>query len=248
MINIKRLRRTLKDSYSYWRLLSRTNVATKYTTKMLGADDVDDISAAKRLHAAVYLSRGFIDHSEVTKGMIHDLSDPHQHHAQYFAVKRGDEVVGVARQIIYKGEGEYHESFPIMDKAILHERSRKKILAMHPHEITEISALVKKSGESPIVPLLLYRELWRHSLRSNHRVWVMACDVRLYQRLKILFGPTLTKIGQRTPYHGGDVIPAIINISAAIKYVNTVRSNHAKQIFDLHGRAAKFITKPETTK
>jgi hypothetical protein len=38
----------------------------------------------------------------------------------------------------------------------------------------------------------------------------MACDVRLYERLKVLFGPALKKIGNQTPYPGGDVIPAVL--------------------------------------
>lgn len=244
MVSIKKIKRRLKDSYLYWRLLSNTSIAKYYTTAKLGPEDVDDMRAAKRLHAAVYLSRGFIDHSEVREGMIHDVSDPHQHHSQYFVVKRGEEVVGVARQITYKGMGSHHESFPVLDKAILHERSRRRILATHPQEITEISALVKKSGESALVPLLLYRELWKHSLHTKHRIWIMACDVRLYQRLKVLFGPTLTKIGQRTPYQGGDVIPASLNIAAAVRYVEDVKSRGRIGIFDVPRRAAGFITGP----
>lgn len=247
MDKLKRLKRKVKDSLTYARVLSNTDFASLYEVKKLSSEDTDDILAAKRLHAAVYLSIGFVDHTDISEGIIHDLSDPHQHHAQYFVVKRGQTVVAVARQITYKGEGPHHESFPVLDKAILSERSRQRILAVHPHEITEISALVKKSGESPLAPILLYRALWRHSLHSNHRVWVMACDVRLYERLKLLFGPALKKIGQRTPYKGGDVIPVTIDIAAGVNYLQTTKNDGRKGVFDIHRRAASFITRPERT-
>lgn len=245
MDTLKGLKRKIKDSLTYARVLSNYEFASRYYVKMLTPEDTDDIYAAKRLHAAVYLSRGFVDHTDISEGIIHDVSDPHQHHSQYFVVKRGSEVVAVARQITYKGEGAHHESFPILDKAILSERSRRRILSIHPHEITEISALVKKSGESPIAPILLYRELWRHSLRHKHRVWVMACDIRLYERLKLLFGPALTKIGQRTPYKGGDVIPVTINIAAGVSYLQDVKSKRRTGVFDINRRAAQFITRPQ---
>lgn len=245
MPSIKRIRRYIKDSFLYWRLLSNTSIAKYYTAKQLEQHDVDDLRAAKRLHASVYLARGFIEQTDVRDGMIHDMSDPHQHHSQYFVVKRGDEVVGVARQITYKGTGPHHESFPALEEAALHVRSKQRIRAMHPHELTEISALVKKSGESSIVPLLLYRVLWRHSLRARHRVWIMACDVRLYQRLKLLFGPALTRIGQKTHYHGGDVIPAALNITTAVRYVNDVKRAGRSGLLDIQRQATKFITRTD---
>lgn len=245
MGKIKQIRRKITDTLIYARVLSRLDFAATYSVKVLKPTDIDDMIAAKKLHAAVYLAIGFVDQSDIREDIIHDGSDPHQHHSQYFVVKRGNAVVAVARQITYKGSGPYHESFPILDKALLHERSRRHILAIHPQEITEISALVKKSGESPLVPILLYRELWRHSLRYKHRVWIMACDPRLYERLKLLFGPALVRIGQTTPYKGGDIIPVTITIAKGIKYLQTAKKARRRDFFNIHTRAAHFITRPE---
>lgn len=242
---LKTLRRRVRDSIAYHQVFSRPEETHLYKVRRLTHSDVGDMRAAKMLHASVYLSKGFIDHSDLKDDIIHELSDPHQAHAEYFVVKKRQEVIAVARQIIYKGEGPHHESFPVLEKSVIYGRSQKRLLSFHPREIVEISALVKKSGESTVAPLILYRALWRHSLHSNHRVWVMACDVRLYERLKLLFGGTLTKIGQRTPYQGGDVIPVALNIPDSVKYVQKVVSARRKGPLDLKRRAALFMIKKE---
>lgn len=238
---IKQFKRKIRDSYTYWKVLSKTDISRYYQAYKLTEENREDLVAAKMLHASVYLSKSFIIQEDIHEGIIHDLADPHQHHADYFVVKKKNQVIAVARQIIHKGVGEYHESFPVLEKSLIHERSRKRIAGQHPQEIVEISALVKKGGESSIVPLILYRELWRHSRKSKHRVWIMACDVRLYERLKLLFGPTLTRIGQRTPYVGGDVIPVSLNIALASNYIHKLSTSRRRSILDVQRRAAKFM-------
>ncbi len=243
MLNhLTRLGRKTRDTYAYWRLLSSPESAKRYTVSKLSDDDLDGIDEAKKLHAAVYISKGFISPEDIAYGTIHTRSDPYQEHSDYFVVKRRNKVVGVARQIIYKGEGDHHESFPVLKESRIHDRSKMRIINMYPYEIVEISALVKKSGESSIIPLLLYRALWQNSLNSQHRLWVMACDVRLYERLKVLFGPTLRRIGQRTPYQGGDVIPVALSIPEAVKYVDSIKHSHKAGISAIiQQKAAKFI-------
>jgi hypothetical protein len=239
------IKRRMRDTYNYWRVLSHPESEGRYKVTRVTRDNGEDLLAAKKLHASVYLSKSFILPEEVVDGIIHEHSDPHQLHAEYFVVKKRNEVVGVARQITYKGEGYHHESFPILEKSHIYDRSKQKILNYHPREIVEISALVKKGGESSIIPLLLYRALWRHSRHSQHRLWVMACDVRLYERLKVLFGPNLRRIGQRTPYRGGDVIPVALSIAEAVRYVIKMKYSRSLGITGIiQQRAAKFIVEP----
>ena len=223
--------------------MSRPESAHIYKVSQVGPDS-EDFIAAKKLHASVYLAKDFVSESDLEEDIIHHRSDPHQNHAEYFVVKRRNVVVAVARQIVYKGVGEHHESYPVLSKAIIFERSRQRIISHHPKEIVEISALVKMKGESSIVPLLLYRALWRHSYKKKHRLWIMACDVRLYERLKILFGATLTRIGQRTPYKGGDVIPVAIDLPRAYNYVRKLASTSSgMRPMSVKRRAAKFMLK-----
>lgn len=244
---LRRVRRKLRDTHMYWKIFSDADMSKAYEVMKLDEEHFEELATAKKLHAAVYLSRAFITHDDLMDDIIHETSDPHQRHADYFVVKRNGRIVAAARQIIYRGEGELHKSFPVLEKSLIHMRSRNRIMAFQPEEIVEISALVKAGGESSIVPLLLYRALWRHSLKSRHRIWVMACDIRLYQRLKLLFGPSLTKIGQRTPYVGGDVIPVALDIANASRHVAKVSHVKRTGYFNVQHMAAKFIVKGESS-
>lgn len=245
MKTINTIKRRIRDSAAYWQVLSKPETSHMYKVYRLSLDDTEDLLAAKMLHAGVYLSRGFIDETDIRDGIIHEQSDPHQLHAEYFVVKRKGEVVALARQIVYKGDGDHDDSFPLLSNAIIHERSRRRLASVAPIEVVEISALAKKRGESSVAPLILYRALWRHSLRSKHRIWIMACDVRLYERLKLLFGPALTVIGKRTHYKGGDIIPVSLDIADSVNYVQKIVAAPKIKPIDLRRRAARFMIKEE---
>lgn len=180
----------------------------------------DHLGQAKRLHAEVYVSRGFVPPEDISKdGTLKRLADPHQHHARYFAVIPGKsdsgEIVAAARQIELDPKKGF-DSFPIMRLAHIYPSERAKILRCKPGDFVEISALVKKRGMSSLIPLFLYRAMWHHSLRHEHRYWLMACDVRLYERLKLLFGGAITQIGDVTPYYGGNIVPAKLNLKRSV--------------------------------
>lgn len=238
-----RVKYKIRDIWTYWKLFSQPEADTSYKVYKLNSEHTDDLMAAKKLHAEVYLSKGFIDRKDIRDEMIHDMSDPHQHHAEYFVVKKGGEIVGLARQIAYKGGGLHHESFPVLKKGLLYETQRNAILALHPSEIVEVSALVKKTGESSVVPLILYRALWRHSIEQGHQLWIMACDPRLYDRLSILFGPALHRIGDLSPYPGAPTIPVAVSIEESLKYTKEAKRHQYWQALDIRKQAAKFVTK-----
>lgn len=209
---VKRRYRRIKDLYKLHRLLKKGGFGI-HTILELGRTN-ERIAHAKRLHASVYLSRRFIEPDDVDEdGAIRHEADPHQKHAHYFAAEvdgdEGREIIAVVRQIEVdplQGFG----SFPVLEKAKIYSRALIEITAYDPHACIEVSALSKKRGTGTEATLLLYREMWYRSLRDGHAVWLMACDVRLYERLKLLFGPALKKIGARTSYQGGDVIPAML--------------------------------------
>jgi hypothetical protein len=48
-------------------------------------------------------------------------------------------------------------------------------------------------------------------------LWLMACDVRLFQRLKIMLGDAIVQVGKQTVYQGGDVIPAMVKPRQALR-------------------------------
>jgi N-acyl-L-homoserine lactone synthetase len=240
---MRRTRHTLSDFYTYWRLFKREPNVGRYTVS-IAKDGSEELLAAKKLHAGEYLARGFIEEQDITNGIIHERSDPYQKHATYFVVKNRRNVVGVARQIVYKGSGNVKDSFPILDKANIYSRYRTKIESQHPRTIVEISALVKKRGESSIVPIVLYRSLWQYSRKHGHSYWIMACDERLYHRLRMLFGPAILQIGKLTPYFGGDVVPAALHIPSSEYYLKE-HSSSKRKVFTIRNRAASHMLRKD---
>ncbi len=178
--------------------------------------DEDLKHAAKKLHASVYLSRGFIspEHIEET-GIMTAHHDPHQGHSQYFVVTEpastGPVIIATARQI-FSTSAQGFGSFPILKLAKLYDAENRRIIEGSPLDYVEISGLAKALGVSAIVPLFLYRTMWHYSLEMEQKYWLMACDVRLYKRLKLLFGPSIRQIGDVSRYQGGDVVPAILDV------------------------------------
>jgi hypothetical protein len=180
---------------------------------------VDDnyLIAAKKLHARVYLDRGFVSEKDIVDGLLTSRADPHQKHSRYFVVIdiRKSRIVATARQIELR-QGYGHSSFAIVGRADLYKRARKLLKKHVPAKIIEISGLAKERGVSKIAPLLLYRAMWHRSLREGHTLWLLACDVRLFIRLKLLFGSSISKLGRVTPYYGGDIVPAMLNVQSSI--------------------------------
>ena len=90
--------RSAKDVLDYRRVLSdEADRDPAVVREVMG--DQRLLAEAKRLHAAVYLARGFIQPPDIQAGVLTMDADPHQLHSDYFvAVSRG-RVAAVARQI-----------------------------------------------------------------------------------------------------------------------------------------------------
>ncbi len=231
---IKRYRQ-LRNLYKLNETLGKGGL-TSHKSHELGRthDLVDD---AQKLHASIYLSRGYVSEEDVDEtGRLHKLSDSHQEHSHYFVVtveENGVEnVVATARQI-ESVEPLGMNSFPIIKRSKIYQRSLFEIMGQTPESCIEISGLAKKRGTNSAAVLLLYREMWYRSLRDGHTLWLMACDVVLYEKLIILFEGAIQKIGSRTSYQGGDVIPAMIRpLEVLDSLISATKSSHyQKRVF-----------------
>lgn len=194
------------------------DLSTGTVDEMFVAEPVSSaeaLTAAKRLHASIYLQKQYIaPHMVNRSGVFKKKHDPYQVHADYFVVRRrsDDLVVAAARQIRYVMD-KSHKSFPLLAHLKLYV-SRASLATDLPLEnCLEISGLVKQRGITPMAIMLLYREMWRRSLQRGDRYWLMACDRRLYKRLSLLFGKTIKQIGPVTHYLGSPVVPALLNLS-----------------------------------
>jgi N-acyl-L-homoserine lactone synthetase len=173
---------------------------------------------AQKLHADVYLARNFIaEHDVSADRRMHLKADPHQSHSTYFVVRnRADgRIIATSRQIEVHPE-KLKSSFPLLKKTKIEEKWLDVIMSHKLHSIVEISGLAKKQNTSSIIPLYLYRQMWHYSISQGHELWIMACDVRLFQRLKIMLGDAIIQIGEETKYQGGNVIPAIVKPRQAL--------------------------------
>ena len=225
--------------------LKKNAEAKAYQYKVLNTSSLTPelLKQTKKLHAYVYLSKGFIDDSDIgPDGAMHESADPHQKHSDYFAVvdrSAPRQVLAAARQI---RAHQAHDQLPILSQSRLHARHIRSIRSTKAQNIVEISALVKKPGVSALVVFELYLAMWATSLRSGHQMWLMACDTRLYRRLKILFGSAIVRIGKRTHYKGGDVIPCRLDLRASHeKILSNLRSRHILYGKVRRSMAQKFL-------
>jgi hypothetical protein len=216
MLKTIKLRYYLKDMISYWRLFRNSEQRQDFLGHHIDGQE-ENIHKSKKLHASTYLARGFVDQDEIEDEVIKYDSDPHPKNSHYFMVtsRKNGNIVATARQIRHGLSGEGY-GLPVLDTCVIYSRYTQLLQSYDKSKIVEISALVKQKNVSKLAPLYLYRQMWRHSLSQDHEVWLMACDVRLYNRLKILAGPALHKIGQETAYKGGNVIPCMIEPESAL--------------------------------
>lgn len=166
---------------------------------------------AKKLHASVYVARGFVTEDDITPaGYLSENIDPHVDHADYFVVidMVEDEVVALVRQI-HQRAGHH---LPVLQ----YQLAKRAYTHTHDDDIVEISAFAKKRGVDSRVTLLLFAEMLRYSRQNSHQYWVFACDTRVYRSLKTLFGSLLHKTGPEVEYMGSKVIPAEVNLDSAL--------------------------------
>ncbi len=194
----------LIDVVASYRPMSMSFLREKYDVKRISEDDLLDL--AKKLHASVYLYRGFISKTDIENGVIHEKADPYQRHAEYFGVidKASGDVVALARQIHQK----FGNPLPIFQHAPL----SKDYSLLDKNDVVEISAFVKRPGEDNRVVYLLFHEMLSHSHKNNHRYWLLACDTHVYGRLKTLFGPVIRRVGPTVFYMGSNVVPAEVDL------------------------------------
>lgn len=183
------------------------------------ANSPEHIVSAQRLHAQVYLRKGFIYERDVAAdGRIKRAADPHQTKATYFVVTRQlesgtEEVVASARHIRASKPG--CADLPLLQQGAVSNEYMHHISSYQPADCVEVSALVKRRGFGSLPTLLLYRAMWQHSLQQNDKLWLMACSPSLFKRLSQLFGATFFRIGPTTPYVGEEIIPIMLKIEEA---------------------------------
>lgn len=183
------------------------------------------LKQAQLLHAQVYRAHGYITDQDLTQsGLIDHREDPYQDHAQYFAVERqidGKWRLIAASRLILSHKTKQHQSFQTYIHQTLTPQAKALVESSDPSRIAEVSALVKVPGQSLAAALMLYRAMWHYALAHDHELWLMSCDLRLYQRLKLLFGSALTKAGDIRYFKGHNIVPLLLRVDQSLDGLTT---------------------------
>ena len=231
--------------WQYYRLFSTSKPPAGYVVAM--ADDPELRVKAQQLHATVYLDRGYVlDHHISPHGIINLQADPHQSHAIYFAVIKAQgedqKVVAMARQITALPDKGHH-SFQTFTDIRLAEPAQRMIAQYDSSRCVEISSLAKIRQSPSFVTFLLYRAMWHYSIKSGHQLWIMSCDVKLYGRLRYLFGGALTEMGEVQFYKGHDIVPIALDIDGSVMALIQAASSLSLVDRSLKKQVLKFFLK-----
>ncbi len=195
------LRAVEPDSPSLDERLTPYRMAQRLTTAA-------DILRARRLHAAVFVNKGFISPEDLAPdGSIGEGKDPWRDTSSYFGVSRDGAVVATARQISLPD----HRRLPALTLAGLAKDALAPVLALPPARVVEISALARDPGGRSSDVAAVYVRMWEESLALGHRAWVMAVDVPVFTYLSRFFaGDAIQPLGPEQHYLGSAVLPAVI--------------------------------------
>lgn len=254
---MRRLVRRIKNTRSLLKVLNRMDTG-QLAARRLGEVGLE-IAEAQRLHAHVYVQRNFISPEDVdNSGRMHLGADPHQTHSYYFGVytqsgTNKPHLVATARQIQFDPKKGW-DSFPLLSQAQVYPGWRGKILKLEPSQAVEVSGLAKHRPITSVAPLMLYKAMWHRSLEDGHKLWLMAVDVKLYEKLKVLFGDAVKKVGRVTKYQGGDVVPAVLYPHKCIRELvnSTLKSRFLRRriklkviAFLLYGLSEIYLSKAD---
>ena len=207
----------------------RSYLNTFLISPFVAREAVVDVHEARRLHAQIYLNRGYIAAHDIdSNGFISIQSDPYGAHARYFSVMtkstQNKTVIVAAARLIEVNDDKGHDSFQTWREQDLTLAAKELIMAYDPRECVELSALVKKDNVSTQAVLVLYRALWQYSLSHGHKLWIISCDDRLLKRLIWLFGSAIQPIGNAVYFKGHTIVPVIINIQLSLEEL--LRKSH----------------------
>jgi N-acyl amino acid synthase FeeM len=168
----------------------------------------EEVLAARRLQADIYLANGFVSAEDVTTaGTLGTGVDPWSDTCTYFAVMRDGAAVATARQI----HSEDPDRLPALSLEGLYPEDLYRIRYLAPGSAVEISALARHRSANSSDVVAIYSRMWRESLERKHSAWVMAVDVKVFELLRtVICGNAIRPIGPTQDYMGSMVVPAVI--------------------------------------
>lgn len=208
----------IKQTLKYYRQLG-TELPGLRTVIVTGPEE---LNAAKELHARIYRALGYVTDADLTSDglRIGPEKDPYQAHAQYFSVqglRDGAPCTVATVRIIQADPDRGLGSFPAYVTQELYPKYRRLLEQLDPAACGEISALAREPGVNGKAALMLYRAVWHYSLLRRYALLLVACDVRLYPRCKMIFGASWNRIGPDGHIRDHQVVPVMIDIPNSLE-------------------------------
>ncbi len=172
----------------------------------VGAADHPAIADARRLHARVYVERGFVDgHSnwlDLDTGLVEDA---HVAGSIYLSARHEGAVVGVARLILPGPRGlPVFEHFALDPDACVPSQE----------QCLEVSSLCIDAGSS--VSAAVFVHLVRAFAAMSHtrpeRYWIAIVERPLLTAMNRFYGLKFRPIGEARQYLGGETLPVLLDV------------------------------------
>ena len=179
----------------------------------------------RKLQAEVYLNHGNVNREQINEhGFLNEKTDPYFSHSSYFVAEDKGEVVAGGRLILPKSS--YRDLQIALE--LSHDKLPSDIKKMADSgRVCEMSGLVKKTGESRVLPLLLIREMYKYARQQQYVYILMSITEQPYKRFKSVFGEALIDIGE--PYkipHGNNIVhPCAIHVTKSHLKTSQISKN-----------------------
>ncbi len=174
------------------------------------------IDECRRLVTERYLGEGYIGTNDLEPdtGLMNSQVDPYYKHSEYFwATDSFGNVEATIRLIHHPGGNNSGWLFPMQrefDIDPVNEQLIQRNIADNQAAVVEISGLAERKGADGFVALDMYRRMWQHSMASGYDVCLISADIRLYNKLKSMFGEAVTGVGDSKMVMGSQTVPAIL--------------------------------------
>lgn len=185
----------------------------------LTTHDPELVDAARKMTAHYYLQRHFVTPDQLDAGgRITEAHDPYLSQAEYYVIRNTDTdaIAATCRKIHYNADKD-EAAFPLFEHLDqLYPDKVAKLRDIGFRNVAELSSLVKNPQEDVDgqAVLTLYRQLFQNAWRADNEgreaAYIMACNPKLYKRLRFLFGDLVEQLGPALEYPGQEVVPAMI--------------------------------------
>jgi len=173
--------------------------------------DEQSLTAARRLHAEVYLGCGYFAADDLTADGVADARvDPFVGQSTYFATRndpRDPTSPGAVSRLIHP-TALSDLSIPGLNG--IDPYAQGQLARIPLDRVAEVSALARARGASSAHVVGVYSAIYRHAVARGVVAMVATIDHRVHRLIAMLIGDSMQVVGPTQMYMGSPSIPSII--------------------------------------